>query len=59
MVRAIIGIGSPSAGTPEDHIGRYRELADAGVQHAIVSLADVGHPGAVESFGEVVAAFTR
>ncbi len=46
-----------NAGTPEDQVGRYRELAEAGVQHAIVSLADVGHPGSVRAFAEVIDAF--
>ncbi len=41
----------------ESQIGRYRELADAGVEEAIVSLADVGTEGAVRSFGAVVDAF--
>lgn len=47
-----------SAGTPDDHIGRYRALAEAGVQQAIVSLADVGHPGSVRAFGPVIEAFS-
>ena len=46
-----------AAGTVEDHIGRYRALADAGVQTAIVSLPDVATPGALEAFGNVTAAF--
>jgi F420-dependent oxidoreductase-like protein len=44
------------AGTADDHLLRLRALADAGVQHAIVSLADVWEPGAVERFGDVIAA---
>ena len=36
---------------------RYRELADAGVQTAIVALPDVVTPGALETFAEVIAAF--
>jgi F420-dependent oxidoreductase-like protein len=46
-------------GTVEEHIGRYRELAEAGVQTAIVGLADVGGGGAaeVERFADVTAAF--
>ena len=31
-----------NAGTVEEHVGRFRELADAGVQTAIVSLPDLG-----------------
>jgi alkanesulfonate monooxygenase SsuD/methylene tetrahydromethanopterin reductase-like flavin-dependent oxidoreductase (luciferase family)/predicted kinase len=45
------------AGTVDDQIGRYRQLADAGVQTAIVSLPDAGTPGALETFGQVIAAF--
>jgi F420-dependent oxidoreductase-like protein len=45
------------AGTIDDQIGRYRELLDAGVQTAIVSLPHVTEPGALEAFGEVIAAF--
>jgi alkanesulfonate monooxygenase SsuD/methylene tetrahydromethanopterin reductase-like flavin-dependent oxidoreductase (luciferase family) len=45
------------AGTVADQIGRYRQLAEAGVQTAIVALPDVAGPGTLESFGEVIAAF--
>jgi hypothetical protein len=44
-------------GTVDDHAGRFRALADAGVQTAIVSLADVTDTGPIERFGEVIAAF--
>ena len=50
----ITGMG---AGTVEDQIGRYRALADAGVRTAIVAIPGVHTPGALEAFGEVVAAF--
>ncbi len=46
-----------SAATVEDHIGRFRELAEAGVQDAIVSLPDLSSAGPVERFGAVIAAF--
>jgi F420-dependent oxidoreductase-like protein len=45
------------AGTVEDQIARYRALAGAGVQTAIVALPDAFTPGALEAFGEVIAAF--
>jgi F420-dependent oxidoreductase-like protein len=46
------------AATVEEHVGRYRELAEAGVETAIVGLADAENaPESVERFGEVVAAF--
>jgi F420-dependent oxidoreductase-like protein len=41
-------------GGVEDEVGRFRELAEAGVQTAIVALADTA---AVRSFAPVVAAF--
>jgi alkanesulfonate monooxygenase SsuD/methylene tetrahydromethanopterin reductase-like flavin-dependent oxidoreductase (luciferase family) len=45
---------APSLG---DHVGRYRQLAEAGVQTAIVSLPEVPMPGLVGRFADVVAAF--
>ena len=48
---------SVTAGTVEDHIGRYRRLAEAGVQTAMVSLADLALPGALERFAPVIGAF--
>ena len=45
------------AGTVEDHIGRFRELAEAGVQTAIVSLADLDGPEPVRRFAPIIAAF--
>jgi F420-dependent oxidoreductase-like protein len=43
-------------GTVDDHIGRCRELAEAGVQHEIVRLATLDERS-VERFAPVVAAF--
>jgi F420-dependent oxidoreductase-like protein len=45
-----------ASGTVEEQIGRYREFAEAGVQTAIVSLADVA-AGGVDRFAPVIAAF--
>lgn len=45
------------AGTIDDQIGRYRQLADAGVQTAIVGLPHVTEPGILEAFAAVIAAF--
>jgi F420-dependent oxidoreductase-like protein len=45
------------AGTVEDHVGRYRLLAEAGVQTAIVSLPDAWTPGGLENFGRVIDRF--
>jgi len=46
-----------NAATVDDHVGRFRELAEAGVEHAIVSLPDLDTPEPVERFGAVIAAF--
>jgi alkanesulfonate monooxygenase SsuD/methylene tetrahydromethanopterin reductase-like flavin-dependent oxidoreductase (luciferase family) len=48
-----------NAATVDDQIGRFRELAEAGVQTAIVSLPDVDDPEALPRFGEVIKAFDR
>jgi alkanesulfonate monooxygenase SsuD/methylene tetrahydromethanopterin reductase-like flavin-dependent oxidoreductase (luciferase family) len=47
----------PGAGTVEEHVGRFRELAEAGVQTAIVGLSDADGPASVAAFADVVAAF--
>jgi alkanesulfonate monooxygenase SsuD/methylene tetrahydromethanopterin reductase-like flavin-dependent oxidoreductase (luciferase family) len=44
------------AATVEEQIGRYRQLAEAGVQTAIVNMPNVS-PAAVERFAQVIAAF--
>ena len=46
-----------NAATVGEHVGRFRSLADAGVQEAIVRIADVGRPGSIERFAPVVDAF--
>jgi F420-dependent oxidoreductase-like protein len=46
------------AGTVDDHVGRFRELAEAGVQTAIVALPDLD-AAAIERFAPVIAAFRR
>ncbi len=56
---------SVNAGTFDDHIGRFRELAEAGVHTAIVSIADLATGGtadlapggAVAGFEPVIEAF--
>jgi alkanesulfonate monooxygenase SsuD/methylene tetrahydromethanopterin reductase-like flavin-dependent oxidoreductase (luciferase family) len=45
-----------NAGTVEQHLGRFGQLGEAGVQTAIVSLPDVDEPGAIARFGRVIAA---
>ncbi len=45
------------AATVDEHVGRFRELADAGVQTAIVGLSDADGPESVRRFADVLAAF--
>lgn len=47
-----------NAGSVEDQIGRFRDLADAGVQHAIVNLPDLSSAATLEAFRPVVDAFS-
>jgi F420-dependent oxidoreductase-like protein len=47
----------PGAATVEEHVGRYRELAEAGVQTAIVGLGDADGPASAARFAEVIRAF--
>jgi hypothetical protein len=47
----------PGAATTEEHVGRYRELAEAGVETAIVGLSDAEGAESVSRFGDVIAAF--
>jgi F420-dependent oxidoreductase-like protein len=48
-----------NAGTVRDHIGRFRELADAGVSEVMVRLADQHYPSSssIEQMASVIAAF--
>jgi F420-dependent oxidoreductase-like protein len=59
----VIAAGEPregrGAGTAEEHAGRYRELAEAGVRTAIVGLGDAHGPESVRRFADVIAAFRR
>ena len=49
---------SVNAATTDEHVQRFRELHEAGVQTAIVRLADVGRDdAAIERFAPVIAAF--
>jgi F420-dependent oxidoreductase-like protein len=48
---------APVVGTVEEHIGRYRAYAEAGVQEAVVALHADGTPDQVEAFAPVIAAF--
>jgi F420-dependent oxidoreductase-like protein len=48
---------SVNAGTVDDQVGRFRELAEAGVSEVMIRLPDQADPAAVERAGRVVAAF--
>jgi F420-dependent oxidoreductase-like protein len=57
----VVGAGEPREGpgaaSAEEHIGRFRELAEAGVQTAIVGLGDANGAESVDRFTAVIAAF--
>jgi F420-dependent oxidoreductase-like protein len=48
---------SVNAGTVDDHVGRFRELAEAGVAEAMVRLPDLTDAGPLERMAKVIAAF--
>jgi F420-dependent oxidoreductase-like protein len=48
---------SVNAGTVDDHVGRFRELAEAGVREVMVRLPDVADAGALERMSAVISAF--
>jgi alkanesulfonate monooxygenase SsuD/methylene tetrahydromethanopterin reductase-like flavin-dependent oxidoreductase (luciferase family) len=48
-----------NAGTVEQHVGRLRLLAEAGVQHAIVSVAGLQRPDDLEPLAAVAEAYRR
>ena len=48
-----------NAGSAEDQIGRFRDLADAGVQHAIVNLPMLRTAADLDGFAPVIQAFAR
>ena len=50
-------LGTADAPGVEDHVGRYRQLAEAGVQAAVVSFPEPATPEAVSAFADVIAAF--
>ena len=45
------------AGSIGDHISSFAALSEAGVQHCVVSLADVGEVDPIATFAEVIDAF--
>jgi F420-dependent oxidoreductase-like protein len=51
-------LSTADAPTVDDHIGRYRQYGEAGVQEAIVSFPDLSTTAPVDAFGDVIAAFS-
>jgi F420-dependent oxidoreductase-like protein len=48
---------SVNAGTVEDHVGRFRELAEAGAAEVMVRLPDLEDPSSLERFAPIISAF--
>ncbi|WP_206641338.1 TIGR03560 family F420-dependent LLM class oxidoreductase [Nonomuraea polychroma] len=48
---------SVNAGTVHDHVGRFRELAEAGVGEVIVRLPDLSDTEPIERMAKIIAAF--
>jgi alkanesulfonate monooxygenase SsuD/methylene tetrahydromethanopterin reductase-like flavin-dependent oxidoreductase (luciferase family) len=46
-----------NAGTVDDHVGRFRQLADEGVREVMVRLPDPGDPDQIQQLATVIAAF--
>ena len=46
-----------NAGTVDDHIGRFRELAEAGAEEVIVRLPDLTDAAPLERIAKVISAF--
>jgi len=50
-------LSTADAPTVDDHIGRYRQLAEAGVQTAVVNFPHDSSPARVGAFAPVIEAF--
>jgi F420-dependent oxidoreductase-like protein len=46
-----------NAGTVDDHVGRFRQLADDGVREVTLRLPDPGDPDQIQQLATVIAAF--
>jgi F420-dependent oxidoreductase-like protein len=57
----VVAVGEPREGqgaaSVDEHVGRYRGLAEAGVQTAIVALSDARGAESVTRFADVISAF--
>ena len=58
MASGILTTSPSNAGGVDDQIGRFRDLADAGVQHAIVNLPSMTNAAAIDEFAPVIGAFS-
>jgi F420-dependent oxidoreductase-like protein len=48
---------SVNAGTVDDQVGRFRELAEAGAAEVVVRLPDLDDPASLDRFARVISAF--
>jgi F420-dependent oxidoreductase-like protein len=53
----VTNLSTANAPSVEDHVGRYRQYAEAGVQQAIVNFPALEGPEPVAAFNQVIAAF--
>lgn len=56
--RVVSGGVDRCVGVGQDHLGRFRLLAEAGVQHVIIPVVKITTPKDVTAFSEVTAAFS-
>lgn len=47
-----------NAGTVDDLVELFTRYADAGADHSVVAIPDVVEEGSIESFGDVISAFS-
>ena len=52
-------LSTADAPTVDDHVGRYRAFAEAGVDEVIVNVPDLTSPAPLERLAEVIATFRR
>jgi F420-dependent oxidoreductase-like protein len=50
-------LSTANAPTVEDHVGRYRQLAEAGAQGIVVNFPELTSPEPLAAFADVIAAF--
>ena len=57
MLLSYLEVRAYNAGTITDHIGRFRDLAEAGVREVMVRLPDLTDAAPLERAAQVIAAF--